>query len=451
VRRPAFLTAAAGIALGLAVCSLAAIVRTLLSGQLSVSERPTAFAFHVWCGFAAGMLLASAGYVVALSRAPGALERRHLAAAVAIHLCAAAGTPLTSNDVFLNLAHGRMIRSGLNPYRHSIGELPKGDPFAAVDWPGWRNPYGPLVLVISEWAAGWGSVAAALAAFKLCMLVATLGALSLAFRFCRSLPAEDGTRGFTAFAFNPLLAWELSGQAHNDALMVALAVGFVWAAAQERRTLAALLLGLGISVKYALAPTLALYLLALARRSRRDALSGALAGFGTIAVAWAPWWTGADTFLPAWLAVRADPARIQNSFASLVRALGYLAGVFDAAFRAWTLCTAVVMLAAAVVFARRSRTPASAIEGSLRFTSLGLALGLAYVQPWYSTWLLPFALGPIPAHRRWGLALYTASVPALYLRAELGALAILIVQSIGLALALAPDVWGRRVMSAADA
>jgi hypothetical protein len=125
--------------------------------------------------------------------------------------------------------------------------------------------------------------------------------------------------------------------------------------------------------------------------------------------------------------------------------------VFDAAFSAWTLCTALVMLAAAFVFARRSRTPASAIEGSLRFTALGLALGLAYVQPWYSTWLLPFALGPIPLHRRWGVALYTASVPALYLRAELGALAILIVQSTGLALALAPDAWGRRVDGRADA
>jgi hypothetical protein len=82
-----------------------------LSGRLAVSERPTAFAFYVWCGFGAGMLLAAASYVVALSRAPAALDRRHLAAALVIHLCAAAATPLTSNDIFLNLAHGRMIRS----------------------------------------------------------------------------------------------------------------------------------------------------------------------------------------------------------------------------------------------------------------------------------------------------------------------------------------------------
>jgi hypothetical protein len=70
---------------------------------------------------------------------------------------------------------------------------------------------------------------------------------------------------------------------------------------------------------------------------------------------------------------------------------------------------------------------------------------LPYVQPWYSTWLLPLVLGPAMPHRRWGVALYTASVPALYLRAGLGALAIVIVQSIGLALALAPAVWARRV------
>ena len=434
-----------GIAAGLTICSVAAITRTVLSGQLAVSEKPSWFGPYVWCAFAVGMSLAGLCYLLALRHPCEELGRRQLAAAIGIQLCAALATPLTSNDIFLNLAHGRMIRSGLNPYRHSISELPRGDPFADVDWPGWRNPYGPLVLTVSEWAAGWGSVGAALFAFKLCILAATLGSLWLAFRLCHGLPAEGGTLAFMVFGFNPLLAWELSGQAHNDALMVATAVGFVWAAVRERHALAALLLGLGMSVKFAVAPTLALYLLALGRRSRRDSLWAALAASGAIAVAWAPWWTGVDTVLPAWLAVRADPARIQNSFASLVRAFGHLAGVFEAAFRVWTLGTALVMLFAALVFARSSRSAACAIEGSLRFMALGLAFGLPYVQPWYSTWLLPLVLGPVAPHRRWGVAIYTASVPALYLRAELGALAIVIVQSIGLALALAPDAWAGRV------
>ena len=78
------------------------------------------------------------------------------------------------------------------------------------------------------------------------------------------------------------------------------------------------------------------------------------------------------------------------------------------------------------------------MEGSLRFTALGLALGLPYVQPWYATWLLPLALAPAAREQRLGVALYTTLVPALYFTRAAGAFAIVIVQGVGLALVLAP-------------
>jgi len=427
-----------GIAAGLAICSLAAIARSTLSGELVVSDKPTTFETYVWWGFGVGMALAGVSYVIALRCSGAALDRGHLAVAFGIHLCAAAATPLTSNDVFLNLAHGRLVRLGLNPYQHAMAELPRGDPFARVDWPGPRNPYGPLVLPVSVWAAGWGSVAGGVVAFKLAMLAASLGALFLAYCFCRGLPMQEGPPTFALLAFNPLFAWELSGQAHNDALMALPAVGFIWAAAVQRRILAALLLGLCVAVKFAMAPTLVLYLLALARRGKRETLLAALGAFGLLAAAWAPWWEGAGTLQGAWTVVKSNPARIQNSFASIVRLLGNLAGELETALRAWTLGTTLVMLGAALIFALRSTNVPRAMEGSLRFTALGLAFGLPYVQPWYATWLLPLTLAPAAREQRLGVALYTTLVPALYFTRAAGAFAIVIVQGVGLALVLAP-------------
>ena len=77
-----------------------------------------------------------------------------------------------------------------------------------------------------------------------------------------------------------------------------------------------------------------------------------------------------------------------------------------------------------------------ALVGSLRFLLLVLCLGTAYFQPWYATWLLPFLLSPAATGWRGAIALYTALLPALYLTRAPGALAALLVQGLGLVIAL---------------
>lgn len=433
-----------GVAGGLAICSLAAITRTLLSGQLAVSDEPTPFGPYVWCVFGLGMALAGACYLFALCRRGAPLGRSQLAAAFAIHLCAAVAPPLTSNDVFMNLAYGKLTNLGINPYSHAPVDLPVDQAeFRRVDWPRGVSAWGPLTTYASAWATRQGDGKEAFVAFKLALLLASIGAVLVAYRFCGSLPAAEAGGSFAFFAFNPLLAWELSGQVHNDALMLLPTTAFVWGAVKGRHVLAASAVGLGVAVKLAAAPALALYLISVARSARARALLAATAACGLLVFAWAPFWEDASTLGGVLVFLRSSPAVIQNTFASLIRLLGNLAGEAEPPLRVWTLASRFVILVAAIVFAVRSTTTERALEGALRFTALSLALGLSYVQPWYATWLLPLALAPAARDLRIGVALYTALMPALYLTGAAGALAIVIVQGVGLVLVFAPERLAR--------
>ena len=56
-----------------------------------------------------------------------------------------------------------------------------------------------------------------------------------------ALSRARGAWTFCLIGFNPLLAWEVSGQAHNDGVMLLATMAFVWALAARREWLALLL------------------------------------------------------------------------------------------------------------------------------------------------------------------------------------------------------------------
>src|SRR5262249_4393167 len=148
---------------------------------------------------------------------------------------------LTSNDVFSNLAYGRLAHEGLNPYVNGPAALPAGDPFGALVGDRWTMQsivYGPIATMLNVIVVGGRSVWAALVAFKLAMLATSLGTVAIAWRVCRDRPMV-----FVAVAWNPLLAWEVSAQAHNDGLIVVLIAAAVWAGSR-REVAAAVLTGI---------------------------------------------------------------------------------------------------------------------------------------------------------------------------------------------------------------
>jgi len=429
-------TWAAGIGAGLLLCTIAALARTRLSGQLGVSDRPAPWDFAVHATVACGFVLAAAAYLLAVRETSRKLGRRHLLMALAIHLCAAPATPLTSNDALMNLAHGRCAWLGINPYEHPPSDLPRSDPFRRVDWQGRLSAWGPVTTAVSAAAASLGRRAAAFAAWKVAMLTSALAAVLLAYAFASRLDDPEAVTGFVCFAWNPLLAWELSGQAHNDALLALPTVAFLWAAWRARPVRAAAILAFGIGAKHVLAPALAFQLLATWRRSRCAALLATVVALAALAASWAPFWTGIRTWRGLSVAVLPSAGRVENSFASIVALTG---GLFDAreiSLVIWNALTLVVVLASAALLATRTLKAGHAVSHAALLLTLVLCLGSAYVQPWYMTWLLPFCLWPACRAWRGWLAAYAATAPALYLTRAIGAVAILVVQGIGLLLVL---------------
>ncbi len=423
--------ASLAIAASMALAAFAANWRTprweeLAPGPQLVSGHPALL-------FGIAMALAALAYLLGVMAAPEAISRRHLLAALVIQLCAAPAPPFTSTDAFLNLAHGRLIALGQNPYETPPGMLPIGDPYRKhLDWPENHNPYGPLALSPSVLAARMHDQVSALIVFKLTVLGVVFLSLFAAYRLSRSLPPGDGCSAFFFFGCNPLLAWELSGQAHNDALVVVCGVFFVWAARRPWRILAFLWLCAGVAAKYALAPALGLYWLLLRHQSRRRFVLATLFAIVTLGALWFPFFEGFSSLRGLSEAAFRRPAHIVNSPASFVALAQRWTGV--PALHIWNAAVLCLAVSLGVRYAMRARTLPRVMEDSLSFTLLYQLLAITSYWPWYATWLLPLALAEDNRHQRRTIAVFTSLVPALYLTGPAGGLAILVVHGLTLGL-----------------
>jgi len=241
-----------------------------------------------WCVFGTAVLRT---YLQALGASTDSLSRL-LRAGVVLHCVAALILPYSSNDLFSNLAYGRMSFLGMSPYTGGPGDLPAADPFRALVSSNWLRSscaYGPILAGLNALAGRAATVLGAMAIFKLSMLAVMLATLLVAYAICRRhLSGERATRAFSLLALNPLLAYEITGEAHNDGVMILALTAFVWAALEERELLAVLFLALAFFAKFAVAPVLGLYLWFIARRDPLKGLA-ATALFAT---------TGVLLFLP---------------------------------------------------------------------------------------------------------------------------------------------------------
>ena len=242
--------------------------------------------------------------------------------ALLLHVICFLALPSTTNDVFSNITFGRELLAGLNPYH----DVPSGfgtDPIVEYMGSIWLNTpsvYGPLANLVSGLAAWPPGVWAPMLLFKLFMLACSLGSILLGYDFCRScLSPKWAAPAFLVLAWNPLLAWDVSSQAHNDGLLVLAFSAFVWAASRKRQWLAAAALIVGFYFKFATLPLIGLYGLYVGRcRPLRCLLMGAgpvVAGV----VLFAPFWRGTATLHPTLLASTGRHDYASNSLYWLVR------------------------------------------------------------------------------------------------------------------------------------
>lgn len=380
---------------------------------IDAAAAPLATRIGLMLGFGACAAVAAVAYLRALGAHDdaGPVDRRLVHAAIAIHVVAALALPLTSNDAFSNLAYGRLAHLGANPYLAGPAALPAGDPFAALVGARWGTTpivYGPLATMLDAIVVGGRGVWPALVAFKLALLATSLGTIAIARRVCRDRPAA-----FVAVAWNPLLAWEISAQAHNDGLLVVALAAAVWAGARRSELLAAVLAGIAALAKVAAAPILALQLWALLRRSPARAVAASLVVAALAVASFAIYWAGPATLEAPLVAAGGAPGRTARSLVDLVWLATEPLGAAAIAYRVLWAAGMVVLVSAFVRAMARTRTFDDAIHESIT-VMIVWNLVTPWFQPWYAVWLLPLAMIERDARTIRLVAIYTALLVVQY-------------------------------------
>ncbi len=394
-------------------CAAVTWARFAAAGTLAV-DAPQSWPARAWPLALTGALLGIAAWIYLGAVEAG--DSPSLGGAIAIQLAAAAALPLTYNDLFSNLAYGRLSALGLNPYLHAPSALADADPFKQMvggRWLGTPLAYGPILAGLNALAWRAGSLLAALVSFKLALAACAVAAVALAWRFARG--RADGGARFALFAACPLFAWEIAAQAHNDGVMVLALVGFVVAAHERREALALACLAAALYAKLAAAPVLALYLVFLARRRPLAAAAGALAVLAAGVLLMLPFWQGAATLRGPFTTVGADAVRTSRSVADAVYWALYPVGPGAQAI-GYRACWAAALALGAALGLRalwKVRTLADVVHQSL-ILLLAYDLTTPWFQPWYATWLLPFAMAEEDLLLQRTAALYAALVPLQY-------------------------------------
>ncbi len=428
-----FASASAACAAGLGIAgslfslALVSYFRAILDGTLA-SDRthlPTGAYAVVVASSCVCCLVLGYCYLKAWSTTQHASLERLLLIALAIHCCAFPAMPLTGDDLFVNLANGRLLQRGFNPYFNTPADLGV-DVFnsqVADIWFRWITPYGPINTWISRLAVSAGGLWASIWAFKSAMLTTAIATVLLAYGFCRTcLPAERRARSFILLAWNPLLAWELTAQAHNDGPMLAFATAFLWAAFARREWLSSGLLIAAFYAKFAVAPVLGLH---LCYRLRRCWWQGAVtvAAFFALGVClYYPFWAGPKTLTNSLIEARAEHWHVVNSFVAFACELaqGYPLTLKLDIFAVWSAVCQVFFLGLGAWYAWRARTVTRVVRDSLVFLLLFESLGKGWFFPWYVTWLLPLAMADEDPRLQRTVAVYSLLVLLLYIPSNIG-------------------------------
>lgn len=435
--RPAF-----GIATCLLTASLLSYARAWRATTLKVSQTPLNGHEELWFTSAVVVCLVIAGWLhvrTCWSIRGGRLSGL-VPGALLIQLAAALALPMTSNDIFSNLAIGRIVLAGHNPYLDSPLVLGSDHPTVSlVDdvWKGATSPYGPVTTALATIATLAGPDWAAMAVFKLLMLACTLGIVGVAYVCCQKyLPAQNAAAALVLVGWNPLLAWEISGQAHNDGAMLLAMTIFVWAALAQKPWTAALAISVAFYAKLAVAPVLGLYLAYQARENWRRAAAMLFAVVALGVILWAPFWRGPATFDRQLAALSTDPDHLCGS---LVMFVCGAAALFAPAwrllvFRLWMAAARLCCAALAGVSAFRANSLPRVIDQSLVFMLVYECLAVGCFLPWYATWLIPLGMATSQAALRRIVAVYCALVPLLYLPFDGLIVSLVIVPAVPLAM-----------------
>lgn len=306
--------------------------------------------------------------------------------------------PVFSRDVYAYTGQGRLVMEGQNPYEVGISTL--NNWFALGADPAWaenRTPYGPYFLWLARAVVGLTGAQPDVSVL-LFRLLAGAGVLLCVIYVPKlaELHGINGARALWISVANPLFLISFIASAHNDALMVGLAVAGVYFAATRRYLLGILLVTASIGIKpitMLLLPFIGLMWAGpTASWLRKFLIWGATAGisFGVLAVSGIPYNLGLG-----WTWAIMDPTPGYTGYSPsgflgqqvefLANVLGLPGGTFATLLR-----TGMKYAAIALVLLLMFRGDYSRVVRRMALAFTAVVMLSPIIQPWYILWFLPF-------------------------------------------------------------
>jgi alpha-1,6-mannosyltransferase len=323
-----------------------------------------------------------------------------LAGAVAMRLALLFVEPYLSSDVYRYIWDGRVQAAGINPYRYvpraaELAQLRDPAIFPLIN----RASYAPTIYPPTAQAIflGLTRLGESVLAMKLGLLVFEAVAVAAIIALLERQGAPP-TR-VAAYAWHPLPVWEIAGNAHVDAAMIALLLGGLVAFVHRRVLLAAVLVTLGALVKPA-----ALLALPVFWRpwDRRMPLAAAL----TVVLVYLPYLsvgTGVLGFLPAYLQEEGFASGSGSGF-KLLWLVEQVAGPLPHGGTLYIGLAALTLIGLALGVGFRSDRSQEASVRALSWLLIAFLVLSSPHYPWYFLVLVPF-LALAPSITAWVLTL----------------------------------------------
>lgn len=309
--------------------------------------------------------------------------------------------PLFSRDVYSYIGQGRVMLNGLNPYESGVSSIDNffqlgADPLWAESPP----PYGPVFLWLEQLVVtlSGGNPDLAVLLFRGLCVLAVIACMWVVPRLAR-LHGVNPRRALWLSVANPLFLTNFVVAAHNDAIMLALALLGTYAAAVQRNWKGGLLGTTLVTLSVAIKPITLVFLpfvgllwagknaswprrfvvwaLTLAYSLALLGLMGLLSGFGF------GWVSAVST--PGTVYIWYAPIGLLGLFVQLVGSSWGLNGSawMDAVHSAGTALAALVVVV--LMFVGRD----AKIFRRLAWALAAFVLLSPIIQAWYVVWLIP--------------------------------------------------------------
>lgn len=306
--------------------------------------------------------------------------------------------PVFSRDVYAYTGQGRLMIENQNPYTVGISAL--NNWFSLGADPAWaeaRTPYGPYFLWLARAVVGITDAQPDVSVL-LFRLLAAVGVLlcTIFVPKLAELHSINGARALWIAVANPLFLISFIASAHNDALMVGLAVAGTYFAATRRHVAGVLLVTASIGIKpitVILLPFIGLMWAGASASWPRKLLFWAITAvtsFGVLALSGIPYGLGMG-----WVWAIMDPTPGYTGYApsgflgQQVESLGNVIGLPGAAM-ADILRTAMKWAAIGLVLLLMFRGDSSRLVRRMALAFGAIVMLSPIIQPWYILWFIPF-------------------------------------------------------------